>query len=83
MNDKVKAIVQVGYTKYVMGTQQALTLLELLAEAEVYETKYRGSGADNTHHIYPQDTNQAINEFKVIPTAFYQMAKLAGKPEKD
>lgn len=82
MSNQVKAIVQVGYTKYVMNTQQALTLLELLADAEIYESKYRRD-ADNTHHIYPQDTNQAINEFKVIPTAFYQMAKLAGKPEKD
>ncbi len=83
MNDKVKAIVQVGYNHYVMNTQQALTMLELLANAEIYESKYRGAGADNTHHIYPLDTHRAITEFRVIPTAFYQMAKLAGKPEKD
>lgn len=77
-----KAIVRVGYSEYVMDTQKALTLLELLADAEVYESKWK-KDTDTTHHIYPQDTHRTISEFKVIPTAFYHMAKMAGKPEKE
>jgi len=76
-----KAIVQVGWNKYVVDTQKALTLLELLADAEVYESKWI-SGGTTTHHIYPQQDQNMITEFKVIPTAFYHMAKMAGKPEK-
>jgi hypothetical protein len=74
-----KAIVQVGWNKYVVDTQKALTLLELLADAEVYETKWV-SGGTTTHHIYSQQDQNMITEFKVVPTAFYHMAKLAGKP---
>ena len=77
-----KAIIQVGYSQYVMDTQKALTLLELLAEAEVYEAKWK-KDCDTMHHIYPQESHRMVSEFKVIPTAFYHMAKMAGKPEKE
>lgn len=78
-----KAIVQVGYTQFVLDTQKALALLELLAEAEVYEEKWRKQeDGGTTHHVYPQDTNDGIRQLKVVPTAFYHMAKMAGKPEK-
>ena len=78
-----KAIVRVGYTQFVMDTSRALALLELLADAEIYEEKWRTKEqGGTTHHLYPQDTNDGIREIKVIPTAFYHMAKMAGKPEK-
>jgi hypothetical protein len=78
-----KAIVQVGYTNFLLDTPKALALLELLAEAELYEEKWRKQEeGGTTYHIYPQDTNEGIRHLKVIPQAFYQMARMAGKPEK-
>jgi hypothetical protein len=78
-----KAIVRVGYTQFVMDTPKALALLELLADCEIYEEKWRTKEqGGTTHHMYPQETNEGIREIKVIPTAFYHMAKMAGKPEK-
>ena len=78
-----KAIVRVGYNDFVLDTQKALALLELLAEAEIYEEKWRkAEEGGTTHHVYPQDTDASIRQLKVVPTAFYHMAKMAGKPEK-
>jgi len=78
-----KAIVQVGYTQFLLDTQKALTLLELLAEAELYEEKWRKKEeGGTTYHVYSQDSNEGIRQLKVIPMAFYHMAKMAGKPEK-
>lgn len=78
-----KALVRVGYTTYVIDTQKALALLELLADAELYEEKWRKQEeGGTTFHIFPQESNEGIRELKVIPTAFYHMAKMAGKPER-
>jgi hypothetical protein len=78
-----KALVRVGYTTYVIDTQKALALLELLADAELYEEKWRKKEeGGTTFHIFPQDSNEGIREFKVLPMAFYHMAKMAGKPER-
>lgn len=78
-----KAIIRVGYTEFVLDTQKALALLELLAEAEIYEEKWRSKeDGGATYHVYPQDTNDGLRQLKVVPTAFYHMAKMAGKPEK-
>lgn len=78
-----KAIIRVGYTDFVLDTQKALALLELLAEAEIYEEKWRSQeDGGATHHVYPQDTDAGLRQLRVVPTAFYHMAKMAGKPEK-
>ena len=78
-----KAIVRVGYTSYVIDTQKALTLLELLADAELYEEDWKPKEkGGTTFHIYPQQTHESIRDFKVLPTALYHMAKMAGKPER-
>ena len=78
-----KATVRVGYTEFILDTQKALTLLELLSEAEIYEEKWRKSDEGGpTYHVYPQDNVDAIRQLKIIPHAFYQIAKMAGRPEK-
>lgn len=78
-----KAAVRVGYTDFVLDTQKALTLLELLSEAEIYEEVWRKSDeGGSTHHIYPQDKSGDMRQMKIIPHAFYQIAKMAGRPEK-
>jgi len=78
-----KAIIQVGYTQYVMDTQKAITLLELLSEAEVYESKWDSRHATHTHYIYPQPEDNVMSELKLIPIVFYQIAKMAGNPVKE
>ena len=79
-----KAVVQVGYTNFLLDTQKALELLELLADAEIYEEKWRKQEeGGTTYHIFPQITNEGIRQLKVIPHALYHMAKMAGKHEKE
>jgi hypothetical protein len=80
-----KAIVQVGFTQYVMDTQKAFTLLELLGDAEVYEYKWR-KDAPATHHIYnkqEKDKSDPFEMLKLMPDSFYKLAKLAGKPNDE
>jgi hypothetical protein len=78
-----KAIIRVGYNNFVLDTQKALALLELLADAEIYEERWRNrEDGGTTYHVYPQESDHGVRELKVVPTAFYHMAKMAGKPEK-
>ena len=78
-----KATVRVGYTEFVLDTQKALALLELLSEAEIYEEKWRKSeDGGTTYHVYPQDNVDNVRQLKIVPHAFYQIAKMAGRPEK-
>lgn len=74
-----KAIVSVGYNQYVLDVDKAVQLIELLDEAELYEDQW---AKDQTHyHIYPQDARDLVRSLKIIPAAFYRVAKMAGKPE--
>ena len=78
-----KAIVSVGYNKYVMDTEKAVMFLDLLASAEVYEFKYRSKEkGTSTYHVYDQEVG-VEHTFTIMPDAFYRMCKLAGKPIKD
>ena len=76
-----KAIVKIGYNKYVLDTRQALALLEIMAEAELYEDKYRSKElGGTTHHVWEQSAESML-DLSLMPDAFYRMCKLAGKPE--
>lgn len=70
-------VVTMGYADYAMTNKDAFALTEVLARVERYESKYRGSGLDNTFHIYPNETPFGM---KVISDDVYRIAKLAGKP---
>jgi hypothetical protein len=75
-----KVIVSIGWgSEYVMDADKALTLLDLLKDAEKYQDKYNKDG--NTFHIFPQD--KEIATLKVLSNNMYSMAKLAGKPEEN
>ena len=76
----MKAIVKVNYKDFVMDAEKALTMLSLLEEAEVYESKW--DGKTSAHYIYNQDSD-SVRELRIIPDALYRMAKLAGKPNKE
>jgi hypothetical protein len=76
------AIVDTGYRKVVLPMDKAMQLIDLLAEAEIYETKYHRNSKDEpshkTHHIY-KEANRVI-EMMAISDEHYEMYKLAGKP---
>ena len=80
-NPMAKVIVEFGYDKaYVMEADKALTLLDLLKDAEVYKETWRSSDkGGNTFHIYPQE--KELCSMKVLSSNMYSMARLAGKPE--
>lgn len=75
-----KVIMQLGYTSYVLDIRDAMTLAETLSKAEVYEQKYVRGENKQTHHIYENESE--FGTIKLITDSFYQMAKLAGKPEQ-
>lgn len=75
-----KVIVEFGYDKaFVMDADKALTLLDLLKDAEVYKENWKSGG--NTFHIYPQE--KELCSMKVLSSNMYSMARLAGKPESN
>jgi hypothetical protein len=76
--------ITMGYGSYVLPASKAMQLISLVSKAELYEEVYhpelKGDHADKyTHHVYANEKTAAM---KVLPDAFYKMAKLAGKPEK-
>ena len=77
-----KVIVSLGWgSEYVMDADKALTMLELLKDAEIYKEQYRSADKGGTnYHIYAQD--KEICNMKVLSKNFYNLAKLAGKPEE-
>lgn len=74
-----KCVVSVGYKNFVVDSDKGVQLLELLGDAEVYEDKWRSETKENTHHIYPNDDSGLVS-LRLLPQGFYNMAKLAGKP---
>jgi len=79
----MKAIFKVGYTEYVLDTDKAVSIIELLEGAEIYESKYHAktdtSESYSTYHIY-KDSERDFN-LNIITDERYKMYKLAGKPE--
>ena len=78
-----KVIVSIGWNNdFVMDADKALTLLDLLKDAEVYKEVYRSTErGGNTYHIFPQQ--RELCSMKVLSSNMYSLAKLAGKPETD
>ena len=76
--------ITMGYGNYVLPASKAVQLMALIGQAELYEDVFhpelKGDHADKyTHHVY---ANEKTAHMKLLPDAFYKMAKLAGKPEK-
>jgi hypothetical protein len=84
MNNKSKLVVEIGYRKYIVPTDKAVTLMEILYDAEIFEEKYRSKeNGGTTYHCYGQDgNNRSSVSMYLIPESLYRMAKLAGKPEE-
>ena len=75
-----KAIIELGWQKYVLDLKDAVTVGELLNKAEKYEEKYVKDG-DNTVHVY--ENTSGFGTIRLIGDSLYRMAKLAGPPPKD
>jgi len=80
-------IVTFGYTDYVVSTKDAVTLLDLLANAERYEERYiskdeKGNTLGEAYHTYHVYANDSTVSAKTISDEKYRLAKLAGKPVK-
>ena len=81
-------VIELGYKKFVMTKEKAMTLVDCLEGAELYEEKYwsdekrreLGMTETYTYHVY---TNEANFSMQIVSDSKYQMAKLAGKPTKD
>lgn len=81
--------IEIGYSRYVMSKEDALTMMGILERIERFEQKYWSKddreakgmpeGQDYTYHVYPSDTTF---DMRIISDDLYNMAKLAGKPEK-
>lgn len=79
-----KCVVGIGYKSFVMDADKGLQLLDLIADAEIYEEKWHSETKGHTYHVFANEGHSGSNgvgmELKVLPNKFYQMAKLAGKP---
>lgn len=76
-------VVEFGWnSKFVVKTADAVKLLEILEKAEKYEDKWqKAEDGGTTHHVWSADVED-MPSLKLLSDATYQMAKLAGKPEK-
>lgn len=74
-----KAVIDIGYNKYVLDLRDAVNVLEVLGKAEKYETKWSKEGT--SHYIYPQ--SDSLGTLTLLSDDLYRMAKLAGKPSND
>lgn len=81
-------VIEIGYEHYIFNKEDAMTMIGLLERAERYERKYwnqnertaRGIPSEYTFHVFPSEKQYSMS---IVSDDLYQMAKLAGKPEKD
>lgn len=79
----MKAIVKLGYKDYVLNVEDAVKIMELLENAERYETQYHRAEESetgesyNSHHIY--DEIEDDRALQLLSDKTYRIAKLAGK----
>lgn len=81
-----RAVIQLGYTSYVMDSEDALKVINVLMCSERYEAKYVGGEPRYMYHVWNADEDAqdpTTHTVTIIPDALYRIAKLAGKPTKD
>ena len=77
----MKVVINLGYKDYVLDAADAVTVLQLLENAELYQEKWQPMDQGGTlYYVYPQTPEAST--LKVLTDSLYEMAKLAGKPEK-
>lgn len=73
-----KAVINIGYKKFVVDVEEALTIANAIVGAEQYEG--RGYGEDRVGHIWPQAAFADAYEIKIISDEQYRLGKMAGEP---
>jgi hypothetical protein len=76
-----KVIMNLGYNEYILGIQDAVTVMEIMTKAEKYKAKY--TSGDYTHHVWDNQEDNPITFIKPINENLYRTAKLAGEPKDD
>lgn len=81
-----KVIVNLGYRSVVLDADKAVALAALVADAEMYQSKYHSKTdtqeSHNTHHIYPVDPDVGFT-MQMLTNESYNLYKLAGKPDSN
>jgi hypothetical protein len=81
-----KVIVNLGYRNVVLDADKAVALAALVADAEMYQSKYHsaedGKPSYNTHHIYMSEPDTGFT-MQLLTNEAYNMYKLAGKPDSN
>ena len=81
-----KVVIQWGYRQVVVSAEQAITIAEMLSDAEIYESKYHAKTelqpSYQTFHIFPMTETESIS-MRVITNEQYQMYRLAGRPHNE
>lgn len=80
----MKAIIKFDYDCYVVDTDVALKILDLLeGSGERYTSEYHPSDGDtpsfNSHHVWEEDLEDR-KSLSLLSGKMYRMGKLAGKP---
>jgi len=74
-----KAIIQMGYTKYVLEAEDALKIMDLITSAECFKAEWhKQEEGGTTYHVWDNDTSE-LQTLELLPDSLYRMAKLAGK----
>lgn len=76
-----RCVIALGYKNYIVNTEQAIRIADMLSTAEMFEDKYNGSGVPNSFHVWEQEDTGKFN-ITILPDSVYRMGKLAGKPEE-
>ncbi len=71
-------IINIGYEKFALPVRDAVTVAELLQKACSWKENY-ATGGESTYHAYPFEGKISMD---LISDDLFNMAKLAGKPEK-
>jgi hypothetical protein len=74
----MKAIIQIGYTDYIMDVAGAIKLSEVLASAERYKSK--GYGDTAAYFVWSEPDKHTHQQLTLVSDDIYRMARLAGKP---
>ncbi len=68
------------YNGFVLDSDKAVAVMEMLRGAEKYREKYNGA-EPTTLHVYPFEPDRELVSFRYLTDEQYALAKIAGKPE--
>jgi len=79
-----KVVLTIFGKKIILEHTSAMKVMELVADCEVFETKWKNIAYD-TYHVYKPDAQEILhNSVSVapLPLELYEIAKLAGRPDR-